>query len=156
HCCGFDSIPSDLGVLLVAESLRARGRALGRADAFVKDMKGGASGGTFATAIFTAEDMQHDPEIRRVLPNPYALVPGGSGPDRRDMGGPSYEPRLQCWTAPFVMAGINAPIVRRSNALLDYSGGREFRYRERVAMPGLTAAVGMTAGLAAFGVGLGI
>lgn len=160
NCCGFDSIPSDLGVLQLAESLRARGRTLARADLFVREIKGGASGGTFATAIFMAEDMQSDPSLRRVIGNPYVLVPGGSGPDRSDMAGPAYEPRLKRWTAPFVMAGINAPIVRRSSALLDYSGGGEFRYSERMAMPGgpkgLVGAVGVTAGLAAFGVGLGI
>src|SRR5207344_1681902 len=123
-------------------------------DAFFSELKGGTSGGTLASAIDSAEAMQRDPALRRVFADPYSLVPGGSGPDRTDMEGPRYEPRLQRWTAPFVMAAINAPIVRRSNALLDYRYGREFRYSERSSMAGgakgwLTSTA-MTAGLVAF------
>jgi short subunit dehydrogenase-like uncharacterized protein len=138
HCCGFDSIPSDLGVFFLSEALRARGRELARADAFLVDSKGGASGGTLASAFGVAEEMQRDPALRSSLANPYVLVPGGSGLDRSDMRAPYYEPRLNAWTAPFVMAAVNGPIVRRSNALLDYRYGRDFQYNERMlTRPGL-------------------
>ena len=34
------------------------------------------------------------------------------------------------WTAPFLMASYNTRVVRRSNALLGYRYGRDFRYSE--------------------------
>jgi short subunit dehydrogenase-like uncharacterized protein len=34
------------------------------------------------------------------------------------------------WVGPFVMAGFNTRVVRRSNALQDWAYGRRFRYRE--------------------------
>lgn len=154
HCCGFDSIPSDLGVFFLSEAMRARGRELGRADSFLVSSKGGASGGTLASAFGVAEEMQKDPTLRRTLANPYVLVPGGSGPDRSDARGPYYEPRLARWTAPFVMAAINAPIVRRSNALLDYRYGRSFQYNERMltgsGLRGRLRATATTAGIFGF------
>ena len=36
------------------------------------------------------------------------------------------------WTAPFLMAPINTRVVRRTNALLNYQYGRDFRYDEAV------------------------
>jgi short subunit dehydrogenase-like uncharacterized protein len=160
HCCGFDSIPSDLGVLFLAESMKQRGRQLGRADYFVRDMKGGASGGTLASAIGVAEAMQSDPALRQLLANPYALTPESSGPDRNDARGPYYEPRLGSWTAPFMMAAINAPIVRRSNALLDYPYGRDFQYSERVLTKpgarGMLTAAATTAAMLGGAIALGI
>ena len=38
------------------------------------------------------------------------------------------------WVAPFVMAGINTKVVRRTNALLDYPWGKDFRYDEGMLM----------------------
>jgi short subunit dehydrogenase-like uncharacterized protein len=58
------------------------------------------------------------------------------------------------WTAPFVMAGINTKVVRRSHALLGYPYGRDFSYREAVMMgKGASAWLksnAMTAGLGGF------
>jgi len=41
-----------------------------------------------------------------------------------------YDADLGRWTGPFLMAATNARIVRRTNALLGYAYGREFRYSE--------------------------
>ncbi len=58
------------------------------------------------------------------------------------------------WTAPFVMAAINTRIVRRSNALLGYRYGKDFRYSEVMGLRGgpggFIKAAGITAGLGAF------
>jgi len=34
------------------------------------------------------------------------------------------------WTAPFVMAAVNGPVVRKSNALSSYSYGKGCKYNE--------------------------
>jgi len=154
HCCGFDSIPSDLGVHMLHEAMRARGRRLARVDSFFGESQGKLSGGTVASMLNLQAELRRDPSLRKLLFDPYALVPGGGGPDRRDMGAVAYEPRIGRYTAPFVMAAVNAPIVRRSNALLAYRYGRDFRYHESMSLypglKGLVAASLFTAGLGAF------
>lgn len=156
HCCGFDSIPSDLGVLMLHDAMRSRGRSLGRVDAFFGESKGGASGGTVASMVDLVDGLRNDRALRRLLNDPYALNPQSNreGPDRPDRKGIHYEPRLGRWTAPFVMAAINTRIVRRSNAVASYPYGRDFRYTEQMSLPsgpkGLAAAVAVTGGLGAF------
>src|SRR5215210_1273136 len=50
HSCGFDSIPSDLGVLLLHEAVRGDGAGeLGETTLVVTALKGALSGGTLAT-----------------------------------------------------------------------------------------------------------
>jgi short subunit dehydrogenase-like uncharacterized protein len=156
--CGFDSIPSDLGVYLVHEHLAARGKQLAEAHYRLRRMKGGASGGTIASALDTAVQMQ-DPEVRRILSDPYSLNPEGArgGLDGGDPFAPRRDPETGHWLAPFVMGPVNTRVVRRSNALLDFAYGRGFRYDETLdtgaGLPGaLKAAVtsaGMVAGMAA-------
>jgi short subunit dehydrogenase-like uncharacterized protein len=155
-CCGFDSIPSDLGVLMLHDHVAKQGKALARVGYRVVRMKGGASGGTLASVMGLLEEAR-DPAVRRVLGDPYALNPAGAprGRDRGDQNGVRRDPDTGRWTAPFVMAAVNTRIVRRSNALLDFAYGKDFRYDEAVdtgrGAAGLGRAVGMTLGI---GVGL--
>ncbi|HSL81677.1 MAG TPA: hypothetical protein VLF66_02820, partial [Thermoanaerobaculia bacterium] len=110
---------------------------------------GKASGGTVATMFRIVEEARRDREVRRVLLDPYALNPPEDrpplpdGPDRNPFdsrrslrAGEGRRPRLDAdrgvWTAPFLMAMINTRVVRRSNALLGFPYGRDFRYEERV------------------------
>jgi short subunit dehydrogenase-like uncharacterized protein len=134
HCCGFDSIPSDLGVWLLHDHLQRRrdGARLARASFYVRKLKGGFSGGTVASMLNLLEEASRDRALRRLLYNPYSLNPDGErrGPDGPDQRGPRFCEALGRWTAPFVMAGINTRIVRRTNALLGYPYGRDFRYEE--------------------------
>ncbi len=46
------------------------------------------------------------------------------------VSGTRFDEVTKRWVAPFFMASFNTRIVRRSNALSDYSYGREFRYDE--------------------------
>jgi short subunit dehydrogenase-like uncharacterized protein len=133
HCCGFDSIPSDLGVLMLHEHLKASGQRLAAAHLRVLKLKGGPSGGTVASVLGVA-DRFRDPEGRRMIFDPYALNPAGAprGDDRRDLDGPRRDPDTGHWAAPWLMAAINARVVRRSNALLDFAYGRDFRYDEAI------------------------
>jgi len=160
HACGFDSIPSDLGVLLLREL--AGDDSLTDTTLAVTELRGGLSGGTFASMKHTLAEVARDREAARILADPYALSPARElEPDRskpgwapeKDLRGVVHDADLDAWLAPFVMAPSNTRVVRRSNALLDWTYGREFRYREVMAFRGTTAplaAAGLTAGLAGF------
>jgi short subunit dehydrogenase-like uncharacterized protein len=76
------------------------------------------------------------------------------GPDHGDQSSVRYEPRINQWTGPFVMAAINTRIVRRSNALLDFAYGKGFAYSEAMSFGrgprGFARAAGFTAALGGF------
>jgi short subunit dehydrogenase-like uncharacterized protein len=157
HACGFDSIPSDLGVLLLQHEMRRRHAVpcqeikLG-----VREFRGAFSGGTIASMLNMLDEAERDPTIQSILEDPYALNPEGErhGPDGPDRAVPVYDSDFEAWMAPFVMALINTRVVRRSNALLDFAYGRDFRYEEGMLMPfgplGFPLAAGVSAGSAAF------
>ena len=135
HCCGFDSVPSDLGVLGLHQAARADDAGdLQDTTLVVTALRGGVSGGTLASMMGQQEEVRASAERRRVVSDPYALSPDrGAEPDlgdERDPGWARYDGGLGMWTGPFVMAGINTRVVRRSNALLGWAYGRQFRYRE--------------------------
>lgn len=135
HCCGFDSIPMDMGVFFLQQEARDRhGDFCTRVALYVKATKGSASGGTLASMMNIVEEARQDRSIRRLLADPYALNPEGEreGPDERDQQNVVHDADAGCWTAPFVMAGVNTRVVRRSHALAGYPYGTEFRYREAV------------------------
>jgi len=156
HCCGFDSIPSDLGVWMLHRAMQGRGARLAKVDAFFGEMSGLPSGGTIATMLGVVDEARRDRAVLKVVGDPYSLDPRPrvGGPDGSDPRSVGYEPRLKRWTAPFMMSAINTRIVRRSNAVLDYPYGREFRYTEQLSLPGgvkgMIAATGVTVGLAGF------
>ena len=155
HACGYDSIPSDLTTLLVAERASADGAGPLRDVRLVATARGGFSGGTIASARAQLEAVQRDSSLRRVLADPFALSPDRAAePDTaqpRDAALPARTPDGR-WTAPFVMAPFNSRIVRRSNALQDWRYGRSLSYGEVMGSGrgprGALAAVGVTAALA--------
>lgn len=156
HTCGFDSIPSDLGVLMMQEHMREHhGGHCSRIQLFVGASRGGASGGTIASALHMSEEMERDRSVRRVVGDPYALdpQPRQGGPDGRDQMGVRYSPEMGRWTAPWFMASVNTRVVRRSHALLGYPWGRDFRYSEVLSLEagpaGFLKAVGVTASMGA-------
>ncbi len=152
-CCGFDCIPADLGVFFLQREMRARhGVASSRVQYRVAGFSGGASGGTIASMLGMMEEAERDPSVLRTMREPYALNPPGeqSGPDGPERMTPRWDPDFRQWTAPFMMAGIDTKIVRRSNALLGYAYGKRFRYDEAMLMGagplGLAKAIATTAG----------
>jgi len=80
------------------------------------------------------EEATNNKEIRKSLSNPYGLNPSGeqNGPDKRDLTTIVYDKKIRSWIAPFIMAGINTRIVRRSNALSNYNYGKDFEYDEAI------------------------
>jgi len=155
HCCGFDSIPSDLGTwAMVTEAKDRMGIDLDEVKLITGRIKGGVSGGTIASMLQVLEDVKQDRSILKKIGNPYGLNPEGErrGPDPSDQKGVRYDDDLPGWTGPFVMASINTRVVRRSNALLGYPYGREFRYSEcsgtGTGAKGLMRATTLAAGVA--------
>jgi short subunit dehydrogenase-like uncharacterized protein len=133
HCCGFDSIPMDMGVWFLQDSAKqSHGHYCDDIALYVKATKGTVSGGTIASMMNIIKEAKQDRSIARMMANPYALNPEGEreGPDSRDQQKVVFDADAGCWTGPFVMAGVNTRVVRRSNALAGYLYGRDFRYRE--------------------------
>ena len=157
HCCGFDSIPSDLGTLFMNNSMQARhGAPCDEVKLRVRRLRGTFSGGTFASMMTALEEAKSDPAARRAMGNPYGLNPadGYRGPDGPDQRGTVWDPDVDSWTAPFVMAAVNTRVVRRSNALMDYVYGKDFRYDEAMmtgrGVSGWARANAMTVALGGF------
>jgi short subunit dehydrogenase-like uncharacterized protein len=158
HACGFDSVPSELGVLLCAEQAAQEGAGtLEDTVLHVKSAAGGFSGGTIDSMRAQLDAVAGDPAMRRLVADPYSLSPDRSAEpelgDEQDRLTVTKDPELGRWTGSFVMAPFNTRIVRRSNALTGYAYGRRFRYREvmgygRSPLAPLVAA-GVTTGLAA-------
>lgn len=151
HSCGFDSIPSDLGVWKLAQTVEGDGAGtLGETVTHVRTLRGGVSGGTIDSMRQQAIEASGSRERRRAVGDPYGLSPArdeeppsrnrptGSAPTGVDavlakaqaVSGTRFDELTQRWVAPFFMASFNTRIVRRSNALLDWGYGRDFRYDE--------------------------
>ena len=157
HCCGFDSVPMDIGVhFLQREAKRLHGDYCASIAMNVKAMRGTFSGGTMASMMNLVREARADRDVARVLVHPYALNPDGErkGPDSVDQRGVRFDETAQTWTAPFIMAGINTKVVRRSHALQGFPYGKDFRYREAMMMgegaPGWLRAAGVAGGLGGF------
>lgn len=153
-CCGFDSVPSDLGAWRVARALRGRHGercASGKA-CFV--LRGGVNGGTLASAL----NLFDSGEAARMA-DPFLLNPPGSAPrggaEHADPVAPHRDADFGDWVGPFFMGPVNTRVVRRSAALLagdpDAPYAADFRYQEyqRIGR-------GRAAALAAAGLGAGL
>ena len=137
HSCGFDSIPSDLGVhFLQREMNKKYGKYATNVTCRVGDTSGGMSGGTFDSMVNMMEEIRADRSILELLADPYSLNPRNTPPgeDLNDQSGIKYDSRFKQWTAPFAMASINTRVVRRSHALLGFPYGQDFRYDESMLM----------------------
>lgn len=153
HSCGFDSIPSDLGVRFVQEAMRERyGVVSPHVKLRVKSLRGGVSGGTAASMLHLVEEARADAAVARLVADPYALNPEGerAGPDGPDPRAPAWDPDFRSWSAPFVMSVVNTRVVRRTHALGGFPYGRDFRYDEALLTGpgplGWARAVGVAAG----------
>jgi short subunit dehydrogenase-like uncharacterized protein len=160
HCCGFDSVPSDITVYALYRAARDDGTGeLGDTNFVMRSLFGGFSGGTLASLTGVLRAASSDPEVRRQLADPYTLSTDrgaepelGRQPDLAWRRGRYLAPELDgLWTAGFLMAPTNTRIVRRSNALLDWSYGRRFRYSEHLSLGSSPLAPVASAVMAGFG-----
>lgn len=131
--CGFDSLPSDLGVHFLQKEARARfGEPLPRVRCRVKAMSGSASGGTVASFTATMGAVKENPALFADLANPFVLANGFTGPEQPEGNQIIQEEDLNNWSGPFVMATINTKVVHRSNALLAHAYGEDLVYDEMI------------------------
>ena len=128
---GFDSIPFDLGVLMLQKEAVARfGKPAPRVKGRVRAMQGSFSGGTAASLTETMKAVARNPKLIPILQSPFGLTPGFEGPSQPMGLVPEYEESVGKWAAPFIMATINTKNVHRTNLLLGHPYGEDFRYDE--------------------------
>ena len=151
HTCGFDSIPSDLGVYFLQKHMLAtHGVPATQIKYRPMAFSGGFSGGTIDSMMAMMESAKEDKDIFKRLADPYVLndtLRGLDGPDRMSA---YFDEDFDAWVGPFVMASVNTRVVRRSAELLNGMYGSEFQYNE--ATPTGKGAKGF---LGATGVGIG-
>ena len=137
HCCGFDSIPSDMGVYhLQQEAFKKFGAPCTSVRMRVKAIRGAASGGTIASMINITKEAAKSKELRKELANPYSICPDNHAFNVRqaNVTTPELDTESGQWAGPFIMAGINTRVVHRSNALSGNAYGSSFKYDESMLM----------------------
>ncbi|MDN5764057.1 MAG: saccharopine dehydrogenase NADP-binding domain-containing protein [Microlunatus sp.] len=165
HSCGFDSVPSDLGVGLAASRAAAEDAGqLTSAVLHVRKLRGGISGGTVDSLRQQMIEARTDPVARRLAGDPRALADDVSGSlygSSSNTDGPSWlarDDQTKSWQTPFVMGSYNRQIVHRSNAIAGWPYGREFGYGEVVATGrgprGAVIAAGIAVGTGALMAGM--
>jgi len=131
HTCGFDSIPSDIGVYFLQKNMRElHGVNAKQIKYRTRGFSGGASGGTVDSLMSMMEQAKKDSSILKIIANPYALNDKHKGLDGPDKMSPYFDDDFDAWVGPFIMAGINTRVVRRTNELLDNIYGEDFEYNE--------------------------
>ena len=127
--CGYDSLPSDLGVFFAAKTLQ---KPIKRIESFHTG-QGGASGGTIETG-FSMGDLN----LGKQMQDPFLLNPEDSvTPEQRSLSSDKVKIKknnlIDAWTGRFIMATMNTRVVRRSAALLEArqeTYGVDFTYQE--------------------------
>lgn len=128
---GFDSIPFDLGVLMLQKHcIEKFGAPAPRVKGRVRAMAGKFSGGTAASLKATMAAAAKDPAVIGYLTNPFSLAGGFEGPVQPAGNKPEYDESLGSWATNFVMAPINTKNVHRTNALTGHLYGTDFVYDE--------------------------
>jgi short subunit dehydrogenase-like uncharacterized protein len=160
NSCGYDSIPSDLSVYQLYRRTVEDNAGELVDTTLVASLKGGVSGGTIDSGRAMMEAVAADPAKGKVLSHPYSLSPDksmdpdvGRQSDQALSRASAVDPSLDGWVSTFVMAAHNTKVVRRTNGLLGWVYGKNFRYREvmsagRSRMAPLVAA-GMAGGIVA-------
>ena len=129
--CGFDSVPFDLGIYFLQQAAKEKfARPLSRVKGRVRVMKGTFSGGTLESFRLTMKAAAKNPDLIKVLTNPFALTGSFTGVKQPSGMAPIFDEDLNSWSAPFVMAAINTKNIHRSNFLLAHQYGDDFVYDE--------------------------
>ena len=133
NSCGFDSIPSDMGVYFIQNKIKKVYNNYAKSIKMrVAGIRGGISGGTYSSINNLLSEAFNDKTIFKLLNNPYGLNPKDKmeGLDKKDLRKIIFDKESNSWIYPFIMAGINTKIVRRSNALSNFQYGKDFKYEE--------------------------
>lgn len=128
HCCGFDSIPSDLGSLMVVDYIKRKsGKDTEKIYGLLGDCKGWFSGGTIASASAIISNSPVS-TLKELGTNAYYLCQQGSTGPATVTPMSFYVKEDGQWASMGLMEGVNARIVMRSAQLLNWSG--DFSYWE--------------------------
>lgn len=131
HTCGFDSIPSDMGVYFLQQQMLAKHGVPAQQIKFrLRGTSGGVSGGTIDSMMAMVEKAREDKTILKQLADPYVLNDSSRGTDGPERMSAFFDDDFDAWVGPFVMAGVNTKVVRRSNELLAHQYGTDFQYSE--------------------------
>ena len=141
NCCGFDCIPADMGVMMLADAMKSKGIEPEEIRFIMKEVEGGASGGTLASVFNILESSSNEALV--ASSNPFFLAPRDATTGKpieatdpavtnmnRDTFSFLYDKIEQCWESPYVMQSIDTRVVNRSNALSGWKYGRNLIYRE--------------------------
>lgn len=155
HCCGFDSLPSDLGTYFLQGQAQERFQApCSRVKLRVKAMRGTFSGGTVASMMEMLREVDKDRSILKVLKNPYAFCAQQLKVRQPNPAPVSFDDDAKSWQVPFIMAAINTKVVHRSNALQGHRYGENFCYDETQltgnGIKGRLGAIAFASGLGGF------
>ena len=134
HSCGFDSIPSDLGVLLLQkDSIEKFNKVCDNVNLYVRSIRGGFSGGTISSMINIKRYSHANSKKRDVLKSPYSLNPTDKikkNVRQSVLKSVRWDNTFNKWTSPFLMSGVNTRVVQRTNAIAEFSYGKNFKYKE--------------------------
>ena len=111
--CGFDSIPSDLGSFY---AIKKAGVPISRVESF-HSYKGEPSGGTLETMFSMPNVASTDDMTDPFLLNPSGSVTPEMEKNSKDKFGVTSRSEIKGFGGPFIMAGANTRVVRRSAAL---------------------------------------
>ncbi len=155
HCCGFDSIPSDMGVWFTQNQYQSQFNSYASSITMrTYAMRGGMSGGTVASMVNIISEAAKSPALRKQLADPYLLSSRQNGCKQDNVVAPRYHAASGKWSTVFIMAGINTRIVHRSNYLLGSLYGNNFKYDEAMltgkGITGIAMAAGVSFAMAAF------
>jgi short subunit dehydrogenase-like uncharacterized protein len=128
--CGFDSLPSELGVWFCEEVAKNRlGSAVPRVKGRVRAFVGGVSGGSVTTMRASVAAAKGDPAVARLVQDPFCLTPGFSGPPQPDAMTAADDPDVGP-VVPFMLGATDSMNVHRSNYLMGQPYGADFVYDE--------------------------
>jgi short subunit dehydrogenase-like uncharacterized protein len=126
-CCGFDSIPSDVGAWLISRHIRDNLQSECESVSAYFSLGGGVNGGTLASLYHLLDSgemaIARDPFLLDPNPSLHTAVDRARNADPHGM---HYDPELKFWVTPFLMGSVNTRVVRRTQALL----GTSFGYQE--------------------------
>ncbi|KAJ1800634.1 hypothetical protein LPJ59_000942 [Coemansia sp. RSA 2399] len=147
--CGFDSIPADLGCMMLAEYAKDKyEKPLLHVKGSLVEFRGGASGGTLKTVALGINE-----EVKSKIRNLFKKSSTGSPSDIIDTT-PSkpfnrntihYDKTLQRWQTFWLMSEINVMTAGWAGSVLGYGPG--FTYAESLSAKGLIHAVAHILGL---------
>lgn len=161
--CGHDCLPWDITTLMLAKKLKDEGGGELKSIEFWDDIKSSPSGGTLETAfgiMFGSESkMKKSSEVQGLGFDPLTKLRDGSqsmfklsAKNVRVLENAAPRKGHSAVRTMFVMAGVNANCVKRSNALNGY--GKKLTYCEGRSFSSLLGAVISLCSLAALGMGL--